>query len=177
MRRIFILLQVREDIEKALETFEQDIIVGIVDYDLTIDILRRSHNEFSEFLYLDDFNVLLEEAEVFLSPYSGLSRSLLHLIEEIGIDLLPYFAYAAVNRRFTRTGGANVQDEIGSNETMLEQACIDESRARYKKGLKMHSRRFRIFPWNESKALGASTMYLRNFFGSQHVSAILRYVR
>eukprot|EP01138_Halocafeteria_seosinensis_P007799 gb/GECG01007969.1/.p1 GENE.gb/GECG01007969.1/~~gb/GECG01007969.1/.p1 ORF type:complete len:1420 (+),score=199.51 gb/GECG01007969.1/:1-4260(+) len=165
---------VRQDIETALETFEEDVLAGVIDYDIILQIVRKCHGELSEFLQLDEFSVVLEEVESFLSPYSGLSRSLLHVIEEIGIDLLPYFSYSTVNRRFTRTGGANIQNEIASNETMLEAVAIEESKAHYRKGNKMKSRRFQIFGANEAMALGSSTLYLRNFIGIQHVAAISR---
>eukprot|EP00736_Rhodelphis_marinus_P011090 Rmarinus@m.15295 len=146
---------IRKNLDGILSRFEASDLRCLLEIENMISILRLTHTLLGEHFAIEDFDAMFTEARDGVSLVSFRDRVVLHVISEVMFDFLPNFVYNTRTRRFIRSPHSFAEE--------------------------VHREKAAPMPnWYGSKALsqafGKVHELTKEFFGEQHMLALIRLV-
>lgn len=92
----------REDLRLVVERLETSDLTGVVEADVAVQVLQRTHARLSQHVPLEPFEATMARTNQSVAPTSLRSRIGAHVEREVAGDLLPNFVYNHTSRRFVR---------------------------------------------------------------------------
>lgn len=156
-------LNIRDNLRMALLKFEASPLVGILEFESLIQVIKTTHSLLSKYLDLDPFESIFNEVNDSTSMVSFEGRIGRHITEELLLDLFKFYNYNTVTQRFVRNEfDLGIED---NEENKYEREKMPVLPANYMFGNKPFNAFFKVV--NEQ---------YKKFVGHEHVEAIIRLV-
>ncbi|CAL1540993.1 unnamed protein product [Lymnaea stagnalis] len=147
-------LSLQKSLSAAISKFEAGDLTGIVELEGLIEMNRLAHKLLSEYLILDDFEVIFIEANQIED--SRIGRLILHIFHELTLDIMPNYCYNSSTNRFVKSAFLRLVQ--GDAKEKLPKSS-------------------KQYVWG-SKQLNSSFYHIYSlytgFFGTPHIRAICR---
>lgn len=106
--------KISQDIETSVRRFESQDPTSFVDFDVTLNVLSRTHALLSDHLSIIPFEVLLLEVNEGGETASHKTRIAMHILDDLVNDLIPNFSYNVRTQRFYRSPVCNRKTSYNS---------------------------------------------------------------
>jgi len=147
---------IRQNIDWAITNFEASDITTVIELETHLINLKLTHQLISKYLPIDPWDSIFSEVNESVSLVSFHGRIILHVIFQLTLDLAPNFVYNSITQRFVRAPHCFTEPVLRISKPQPDPNNF---------GNKLMA-----------TAFATALQLTKDWFGIQHVKAILRLI-